>query len=96
MNIICIVLIFGCFVTQILATDYDVNKLSVIYNKDTKGYDLNFDIDKDADAYGYYYMNYNSSGWNHLDVFMNEVVNSVEENLRNMKAIGFVEVGFII
>jgi hypothetical protein len=43
------------------------------------------------DAYGYYFKSMNNSGWNHLDFFMQEEVDSVEEHLRYSRAMGYLE-----
>ena len=68
-------------------------EISVAYNSKTQSYDILNKVDKSfADAYGYYHNNYNNSGWNYLDVFMQEEVDSADEHFTYSKSMGVVEV----
>lgn len=74
----------------------EARQISVFWDSSSKMFDVTNRIDTvTADAYGYYYTNYNNSGWNYLDAFMQNKVNSVEDHLRFSKAVGFLEVNTV-
>ena len=65
--------------------------ISVTYNSKTGKYDVSDVVSDSADAYGYFYRNYNNSGWNFLDNKMQEEINSVDEHLTYFKSFGYLE-----
>lgn len=65
---------------------------TVTYNADTGSFDVTEGQACDTgDAYGTYYLNYNSSGWNYFDGVAQSEVDSPEDHLMYLKALGFLE-----
>lgn len=69
-----------------------VTQATVTFNSATNSFDVTEGVASDSgDAYGSYYLNYNSSGWNYFDGAAQSEVDSPQDHLLYSKALGFLE-----
>lgn len=91
------ILICAVFVVLALGSKVSTKSnsgLSVFFDRKTRAFEVKEGADVTANAYGYYYTNYEESGWNYLDVFMNNKIFNRDDHLIAAKAMGFLEVFF--
>ena len=82
----------ACKALPTQTTSDSVRGISVSFNFTSRKFDVLDVADENGDAFGYYYTNYNQSGWQYLDVFMYTEIDSVSEHLQYSRAMGYLEV----
>lgn len=65
--------------------------ISVSYDSTSGQYSVSNTYDSGADAFGYFYLNLNQSGWNYLDASMYTEISSVDAHLQYAKSLGYLE-----
>lgn len=68
--------------------------ISVFYNSSSQTFIASKVYDESFDAFGYYHLNYNDSGWNFLDISMQTEISSINDHLQYSLSMGYLE-GFI-
>jgi hypothetical protein len=88
---ICAVFILGEILTTIYSSKIPV---SVLFNSTSQQFQVSNAYDDSYDAFGYYYTNYNESGWNYLTIDMQTEITHSEDFLAYSKSYGYLE-GYI-
>jgi hypothetical protein len=86
-----VLFLLGEVITTIYSSKIPV---SVLFNSTSQQFQVSNTYDDSYDAFGYYYTNYNESGWNYLTIDMQTEITHSEDFLAYSKSYGYLE-GYI-